>query len=117
MSALIFDVERTVPAEGGFALRGHADAHQLSGAKNPAVGQCTEDDQQDGRPDKGNDDFNQEIAHGDPGKAGEPAPEETAQDSDDDVPDQAHALARQHFAGQEPGNAADDDQDDETSHG
>jgi len=80
------------------------------------VGQCTEHDQQDGSTDKGNYDFHQDVGGRDTHETCQPPAQETAEDTDHDVPDQAHALACEHLAGQEPGDAADDDPDDETTH-
>jgi hypothetical protein len=44
--------------------------------QNPAVGQRTEDDQQDGGPNKSDLDFCHEVGHSDPDKAGQPLAQE-----------------------------------------
>ena len=51
-----------------------------------------------------------------PTRPGQPAAEECAEDSDDDVPDQAQAVACHDLAGQEPGERSDEDEHDQTFH-
>src|SRR5690242_8930293 len=82
--------------------------------ENAAVRQRAEDDQQDGRPDEGNHDFDHDVGGHYADKAGQPSTKKAPQDPDHDVPDETHAFARKHLAGQEPGDATDDDPDDET---
>src|SRR5579859_5338777 len=84
--------------------------------KRPTMGQRSEDDQQDCRAYKCDHDLQDDVGCRDAGKSGKPSAQEPTEDADHDVPDQAHASAGEHLAGQESGDTADDDPDDETHH-
>src|SRR5487761_395278 len=93
--------------------RGQTDG--VLGALPAATGDCAEDDEQEYGAHKGDHDLNEDVGDCDVGEARKPATDECAENADDDVPDEPHALAGQNLAGKKAGNRADDDPDDDAS--
>src|SRR3979490_1362012 len=86
------------------------DIRVRSAARNRA-----EDRKQNHGADEGDHDLHEDVGYCDAKQAREPTAYESAKDSDHYVPDQPHAMAAEHLAGQESRDQADDQPNDDAS--
>src|SRR5690348_16476723 len=87
-----------------------------SGAYPSPARDRTEQEQEKECAEERDQDLHHDVCGRDAKHAGQKATDYGPEDANDDVPDEAHAVTREHLARQEPGDEADDDEDEDSFH-